>query len=195
MNQDREKQQAPQEHATGGSMLDLNNSNQSMPSTIRSAGLQGSGLNSTLHRSTKDRTQTSSTQRQLAAKNQKNVDGNKSVQNTNLHSSNFNSNSSINQKHIQSLQEKGIGLQVHHNSQENNTAMLSNIENRGSHSEKTNNSQVDHQEYFLCKALHFGLLYLPPDSPLVQHLTQNYIKNYLQPRLQKREDLVQKFMQ
>lgn len=197
MNQDREKQQAPQhDNATGGSMFDLNNSNQSMPSTIRSAGIQGSGLNSTLQRSTKDRTQTSSTQRQLAARNQKNIDGNKSVQNTNFQSSNFNSNSSTgNQKHIQSLQEKGTGLQVHQNSQENNTAMLSNIENRGSHSEKTTNSQVDHQEYFLCKALHFGLLYLPPDSPLVQHLTQNYIKNYLQPRLQKREDLVQKFMQ
>lgn len=84
MNQDREKQQVQNENGTGGSMLDLNNSNQSMPSTIRSAGIQGSGLNSTLHRSTKDRTQTSSTQRQLAAKTQKNIDGNKSVQNTNF---------------------------------------------------------------------------------------------------------------
>lgn len=65
-------------------MFDLNNSNQSMPSTIRSAGIQGSGLNSTLQRSTKDRTQTSSTQRQLAARNQKTLDGNKSMQNTNF---------------------------------------------------------------------------------------------------------------
>lgn len=156
-------------------MFDLNNSNQSMPSTIRSAGIQGgSGLNSTLQRSTKDRTQTSSTQRQLAARNQKNLDGTKSMHNTN-----FNSNSSSgNQKHIQSLQEKGTGLKVNQSSNENNTAMmLSNLENQGSTSERY--SQVDHQEYFLCKALHFGLLYLPPDSPLVQHLTQNYIKNYL----------------
>lgn len=29
---------------------------------------------------------------------------------------------------------------------------------------------TEQQEYFLCKALHFGLLYLPSDSPLVQHL-------------------------
>lgn len=29
----------------------------------------------------------------------------------------------------------------------------------------------EQQEYFLAKALHFGILYLPPESPLVQHLT------------------------
>jgi hypothetical protein len=40
-------------------------------------------------------------------------------------------------------------------------------------------SNSEQQEYFLAKALHFGILYLPPESPLVQHLTQNYIKNYL----------------
>ena len=30
---------------------------------------------------------------------------------------------------------------------------------------------TEQQEYFLAKALHFGILYLPPESPLVQHLT------------------------
>jgi len=55
--------------------------------------------------------------------------------------------------------------------------MLSNMHERGLETDRS--EMADHQEYFLCKALHFGLLYLPPDSPLVQHLTQNYIKNYL----------------
>ena len=54
------------------------------------------------------------------------------MQNTNFQSSNFNSNSSSgNQKHIQSLQEKGTGLKVNQSSNENNNTamMLSNIEN------------------------------------------------------------------
>ena len=50
------------------------------------------------------------------------------------------------------------------------------------------------QEYFLAKALHFGLTYLPSDSPLVQHLTQNYVKNYLQQKLEQREQMINKFI-
>ena len=52
----------------------------------------------------------------------------------------------------------------------------------------------EQQEYFLAKALHFGIIYLPSESPLVQHLTQNYIKNYLQKKMEEREEMINKFL-
>jgi len=95
MNQEREKNNATSK-SNGGEPADQ--LNQSNPSTIRSAGPSGGGLNSTLQRSTKDRTQTSSTQRQIITgqhKNPtieaKNIDISKSQNITSLKSPKINS--------------------------------------------------------------------------------------------------------
>ena len=48
-------------------------------------------------------------------------------------------------------------------------------------------SLFQQQEFFLAKAMHFSLTYLPCDSPLVAHLTKNYINYYLKAKIEKRE--------
>lgn len=158
--------------------MDKNKSNRSLfnqsnslsmksSSGVRSAG----GLNSisTLQRSTKTETGNSSTQRPL-----QNVRaGAKDARTMNL------SKDILNQGSQNQLSSFGSAGTVGHTKEAREERQDEEAE-AASAPKQVQSFNKEQQEYFLAKALHFGIIYLPSESPLVQHLTQNYIKNYLQ---------------
>ena len=165
----------------------------------------GGGLNSTLQRSTKAQTATSSTQRQLAGgpsggsnqqvKNNnttetRQIDSSKASQNSKF---SLGSSGGVSPGHPQAKPQSkhgsranGLGSEPsppgHLAHRDSDSAIEAAAKDQHHHFKSQQSAHLqgpqhetslksDHQEYFLAKALHFGITYLPPESPLVQHLT------------------------